>query len=431
LEKLKHYIRFGSHAEAKVLKEVKSHIRGLTFNANIVAHRPVAIYRLLFINFPAVDYFVDPQTYIFQLDPIKYYSNKKGKIKNSVLQLAKSYGEPFTNCCSLKPISPDEFLNSNIDSITKSVIEFQLNYINDEFNKIKTYEGYDDYENDNSNSSVLNPEFVIPPSFYLNIDKASFSKWLNLNESCIKSARVQFPDRIIVPELILDKRLLNNNEYLNDIIEKYNNLGLKRILIWIDDFDETEEDQINLGSLVSFYKRLDIGKISLFGGGFSLLLFYKKLLDGFCHGPGYGESRGIKPVGGGRPTAKYYLPYLMNRLDYTVCERILQTKNDLNSTYFKNVCNCKICKKNLTPPSQSTFFTTYGLTQLSSTGKSEIPVPTSLFNSHVHFLEHRFYEINEMTFDRLIKMFEEFIQWNESHSLISTEHLSSWIKILK
>lgn len=431
MQKLKHYIRFGSHTEAKVLKEVKSQISGLTFNANIVAHRPAAIYRLLYINFPAIDYFIDPQTYIFQLDPIKYYSNNKGNIKNSVLQVARAYGDPFINCCSLKPIGIGEFQNSNIDSFTKAVIEFQLNYINDEFNKIKTDEGYDDYESSNSNNSILNPEFVIPPSFYLNIDEASFPKWLNLNESCIHSARDQFADRKIVPELILDKRLLNSNKYLSEIINKYNSLGLERILIWIDDFNETEEDQINLNSLVSFYNKLKIGKISLFGGGFSLLLFYKKLLDGFCHGPGYGESRGIKPVGGGRPTAKFYLPYLMNRLDYAVCERILKSKDDLTSLYFKNVCNCKICRKNLTPPSQSTFFNTYGLTQLSSTGKSEIPVPISLFNSHVHFLEHRFYEINQMNFDKLVMMFEEFISWNETHRLISTEHLSSWIKILK
>lgn len=81
MQSINHYIRFGSNKEAKILRNraLKGKSFGLTMNANVIAHTPASIYRMLFTSFPDIDFFIDPQTYIVQFDPLKYYSSKKKK----------------------------------------------------------------------------------------------------------------------------------------------------------------------------------------------------------------------------------------------------------------------------------------------------------------------------------------------------------------
>ena len=208
-------------------------------------------------------------------------------------------------------------------------------------------------------------------------------------------------------------------------------MGLESVLVWIDDFDETDVPDYSLSYLVNFYTALDAKVINLYGGGFSNLLCKQKILSGFCHGPGYGESRGVKPVGGGIPNAKYYLPYIMKRVNYEDAYRLLKSKNVLNENYFRDVCNCEKCRQLLRDPFDQSFYSEFGLYKLSSTGKSNIPTQNTLFNNHVHFLNRRFQEIDVMTIDDIILYFESFLKWNAENKKISTQHIDNWLSIIE
>ncbi|MDQ1354463.1 MAG: hypothetical protein QG657_4772, partial [Acidobacteriota bacterium] len=92
MQPISHYLRFGSHKETKILKHrfLKEELFGLTLNANVVAHTPASIYKMIFLNFHKANYFIDPQTYILQLDPLKYYSTEKIKNGEKEMELKSS-----------------------------------------------------------------------------------------------------------------------------------------------------------------------------------------------------------------------------------------------------------------------------------------------------------------------------------------------------
>lgn len=431
MSEINHFIRFGSHAEAKIFREVKSSLKGITFNANVIAHTPAAIYKFLYIGFPDIPFFIDPQTYIYQLDPIKYYSNRKEDglvLKSSVDSLLDLFGEPVTSVRNtMRPLNHSVFETCDIDGFVERVIGFQINHLNDEYQKTKSDEGYDDY--DDNGLAVLKPLFVIPPYFYLNSDP-DFENWLELNIKMIESSFKHFPDREIVPEIVIDRNVLKSKSLVSSIISAYNRLDINNVLIWIDNFDETDEDLFSLTKLREFLSSFNADPINLYGGGFSNLLCKQKILSGFCHGPGYGESRGVKPVGGGIPNAKYYLPFLMKRINYEDAYRLLKTKGVLNEDYFEKVCNCVKCNELLKPPIEQSFYNEFGLYKLSSSGKINVPTQNTLFNNHVHFLNRRFYEINDMTIEKIDQYFVDFLEWNATKRMISTQHIENWRNII-
>lgn len=103
MQPISHYLRFGSHKETKIFKHplLKGKPFGFTLNANVVAHTPASIYKMIFLNFHKTPYFIDPQTYILQLDPLRYYSSEKirngekeTELKSSVDTLLTEYGGP-------------------------------------------------------------------------------------------------------------------------------------------------------------------------------------------------------------------------------------------------------------------------------------------------------------------------------------------------
>lgn len=75
-----------------------------------------------------------------------------------------------------------------------------------------------------------------------------------------------------MPELVIDKQLLFSKEAPSHIANIYNNFEeIKKIFLWIDNFNETEENDAYLHKLVEFLKQFK-GKqiINLYGGYFSL-----------------------------------------------------------------------------------------------------------------------------------------------------------------
>ncbi|MDQ1350212.1 MAG: hypothetical protein QG657_513, partial [Acidobacteriota bacterium] len=144
----------------------------------------------------------------------------------------------------------------------------------------------------------------------------------------------------------------------------------------------------------------------------------------------YGEYRGIKPVGGGIPTAKYYLPYISKRIDFELASSVLKKKALFNEKYFTEICDCAMCKHLLKPVPDETNFFGYGNYIESKSGKSQIPTEDTLMNNQLHYLLRRFSDINKVNVPGEKKRFNEFIAWNNQHRIVSTQHLENWIKAL-
>jgi uncharacterized C2H2 Zn-finger protein len=202
-------------------------------------------------------------------------------------------------------------------------------------------------------------------------------------------------------------------------------------MIWIDNFNHYDEDVL-LEKYVLFLNKLKGKKISLYGSFFDLLLSKKSILSGFCHGPGYGEHRGVKPVGGGIPTAKFYLPLLFQRVRAESAEQVLSKKRlFLKDIYFKKVCNCQRCQtafKNSKDLSVD-FIKYYSETHLSKKGR-ETPNPETLRNNQLHFIFKRLQEISHITIDSFNNEAEEDVKWLEKNNLIPYRHIRIWKDII-
>ena len=440
-KKMQHYIRFGSHNETKILtdRDLKNRIHHLTFNSNVVVHSPVAICKLL--NFKIngnISYFIDPQTYILQLSAKKYLLRKNEKTKNYVLKtsikkLLSEYGidsEKFLDSHFQEEIGKD------IKSLATNVIKFQQNFLENINKSLEKSDGYSDFQEDNKKK--IKPEFIVIPYFYLQTDQ--FSKWLDLNISAINTSILEFPDidnfacQLVVPkEVIFGEK----SGYKKLIIDHYSKIETNTILIWIDDLDETELSRKNIEDLVLFVKDIsNHGKkrvINLYGGFLSYILTLMGVWQGFCNGPGYGESRSVIPVGGGIPTAKYYLPKFYNRVNTEALVPQLLALNWIED-YFLNICNCRFCKKtfqttNVSIPRFMEIFGRYK-ENLSSNNR-QIPESKTLLSSQLHYLHRRIQLIENFHKDTIEKVYDEIkntlIEVDDCESYIpNADHLYVW-----
>jgi hypothetical protein len=439
MQQISHYIRFGSHKETKILRHraLKDKAFGLTLNANVVAHTPASLYRMLFTSLPDIDFFIDPQTYIVQLDPLRYYSSEKiingekvTQLKNSVQTLLKEYGKPVTGIINHMQSLDASDMKNGIAELTKNVIDFQKHFLFNSYKSKEVDDGYGDYSDSQEyDEKIIEPQYVIPPYFFLSLDEKN---WLELNEHAIREAlKLERPEKIAA-EIVMEKQILFSDSFLNEITDVYNSIDeIGTLFIWMDDFNETIVSSGYIEKFIKFLEKFENKRIiNLFGGHFSLLLCKEGILKGFCHGPGYGEHRGVKPVGGGRPTAKYFLPQISQRIDFELATSVLQKKNLLNERYFSEVCDCQVCKQLLSPVPDEINFSEYGKYTMSSTKKSQIPTEDTLSNNQLHYLLKRFSDIKKTNLRDDKKRFREFIEWNSRMRIVSTQHLENWIEVL-
>lgn len=439
MQSISHYLRFGSHKETKVLRHrtLRGKSFGLTMNANVVAHTPSSIYKMLFTRFPDIDLFIDPQTYIVQLDPLRYYSTEKiingekvTQLKSSVQTLLTEYGKPVSNVITNMERLDASDLENGTAELTRNVIHFQKHFLAESYRSNEEDDGYGDYRDyEDYEEKIIEPRYIIPPYFLLPLDEVD--DWLPLNERALREAlKDENPDKIAA-EIVLEKQVLLS-PYAEKIAGTYNSIReIETLLIWIDDFDEAEVSPVYLKKFIDFLEKFEDKKIiNLYGGHFSLLLCKEGILNGFCHGPGYGEHRGVKPVGGGIPTARYYLPHIYQRIDFELASSVLNKKGLLNERYFDEVCDCQVCRQLLSPVPDETKFYEYGKYMLSSTGKSEIPTEDTLKNNQLHYLLKRFSDIKKIDLPDQKKRFREFIDWNKRMKIVSTQHLENWLEVL-
>ncbi|MBW3568586.1 hypothetical protein KY385_00440 [Candidatus Parcubacteria bacterium] len=346
-----HYLRFGTHAESKYfLGNGKDMYDSIIFNGNMVAYTQSAIAAFI-INTHEKGFLIDPQTHAFQHD-LSYLKSKNSKgeekIKQSIQQLADMLGNPvLSKLESSLPVTPSDFGEQPvIDAFAEKVIKFQSNIID-------TVKEQDDWKYlkfklKDQKSSEPAPSGLIAPYFYMS--EVSYDRWLDINVKLINASIAHSGESELMAQLVIAKDVLTSPEDpISKIIEEYGNSEAKAVLIWVDQFNTVNASKTELAAFRRLAEGLKSkGKrvIDLYGGYFSVLLSKKEILDGVCHGLEYGESRAVKPVGGGIPMAKYYfypLHYRMRFTDFLTVHKAMGwgvSKKSFNS----KVCSCENCE---------------------------------------------------------------------------------------
>jgi len=446
MKNLKHWIRYGIPKDQKYIFEYRDYLDGIVINANMVVHIPNAIAGFLAERTTDKPFFIDPLTHAFQHKLNINPETGKSSMKPSLRKLRDRYGEPIKTVLNdedPRSITPDDFSGNKAKVFCKSVLEFQKTHLNE---MLKIRESYTYLEFLKRKSIVLEPRFLVAPYFYMS--SLTFDDWLPWNlkfiEFAKESARKNFPNDSIFAEIVIGKEVLNDDELCGDLVKEYTKVNPNGYLIWIDDFDTTRAGKKLLGNFVNLIKGLrkqGNPVINLYGGYFSVLLTkLKNGLTGMVHGPEYGESRSVVPVGGGIPVAKYYFFPLHKRMSYAEVLNILLNKNifaknDVNWFYSK-VCNCKICRDILKKDINNFQF--FGLSkevQLRPTIIRNYPLEETKDNCLRHYLEvkaREFEEIEQNSLGDALKKLDGAL--NEYKGLLGLEdtvYLRFWRDILR
>lgn len=343
----KHFVRYGTAAEQKYMKDYQHTFDGVVINGSMLAHVSKSISLFVHKDMRNKSFFVDPMTHSFQHDLSKIQNNE-GEIKSSIKKLIKIYGSPATILLTkFRPLRPDDFSNrKNLSEFVESVLEFQFKHIqeslSDEYREIVEYLRI---------SQLGQPDFLISPYFYLS--KNDQFKWTQVNLQLIEASmkhQALFNNLPVYAQLVIDRRYLSDTSELDKLIQSYSIAD--GLLYWIDGFDETEASVDELKAVKRMIRAFKDGNgekriLSLYGGYFSQLLL-KEGLDGVVHGLEYGENRDVVPVGGGIPLSKYYLPAVKKRIPANTMMYFLKINNIRKAQhFFDNICDCKVCKKTI------------------------------------------------------------------------------------
>ncbi|MCL2410114.1 MAG: hypothetical protein FWC97_00585 [Treponema sp.] len=375
MRKVIHIIRYGTVAEKIHLERTINTYDYLIINGNSAAFVSRAIAQFVvekFFTQKEKRFIIDPITYAFQqnIDLLKN-KTKIGDVvlKKSIKKLIENYGEPATKILDDNPIRPADFSDTLLmDEFCFKVLDFQYSIINKYINN-EELNKYLEYASELS-LEQFHPKLLIAPYFYLNHNDPDFNNWLDRNiqflNLSIKHSKNSFSNLPVFGQIVINKNILLNEEYVLRIIEAYNNCDCSGINIWVDGLDEHEDNQKILTGFINFLSKIKRKEIyNMYGGFFSILLTHKslKLLSGVSHGMEYGENREVYPVGGGIPVSKYYYYPLHQRKDFSKAYFLLrhegildETLDDLGNTnrYYSEICECPKCK-NIMGESMSNF----------------------------------------------------------------------------
>jgi len=358
-----HIVRYGTAADQKYLAEdFLDTYDQLVINANMVAHTPAALATFVTQRTKSKPYFIDPQTHAFQHDISHLEStSKKNKseatIKRSIRKLLDAYGDPARkNILSKKnprPIQPKDFDSKRkIEEFCRRVLEFQFSAISKEIEKSDAAKYYKFLKKKNKGVyNSFSPSIVVAPYFYLSF--SSYAKWLRINLDCAVASQeiARSLGAPLAVQVVLSKEILQERGSIDKIADYYA-LGVRpdAFLLWVDSFVESQATHSELIAFVQLLKKLSkhAQVVNLYGGFFSVALargVLKGQIGGVTHGIEYGEDRGVAPVGGGLPIAKYYMPPLRVRLSSRNALRPIRALDGFRdvASFHRVICSCKQC----------------------------------------------------------------------------------------
>lgn len=441
-----HGVRFGTHGEQSYITGgTESTYDTLTFNANLVAWSATGIAAFLCSSYSLAGektFFIDPLTHSFQHDP-SALKNDEGQVKPSVRKLVAAYGAPVEGRVGDSAVLPQDFDDEDLTrSFVERVIRFQHSQLDREARETDAWEMLEfKYEEEHGEILDLTPSFVIAPYHFMR--KSTVDKWINLNLKMANMAK-ESADFAIGVELVISPDVLTHKETRDKIIDEYSELDIRRIVIWLDGFSEHDVSSQELVALKTLTKGLSKnGKsvINLYGGYFSMLLGRPDgPLAGVCHGPGYGESREVTPVGGGLPRARFYWFDLHKRLRFADALRLFETKGWLNSEeqFFTHVCSCPQCESFINQHGVQEGFKKYGetkpvtFTRSGSTVSMDFPVSEAQKASARHYLFNKEREWAEVRTNALADLHRQLRTTMDtaarSLGLDSVAYLGNWIE---
>ncbi len=394
-------LRFGIARESKYISRYWRDIDVLLLTANSVAHTPKAI--ATFVGEKRIDRFlVDPLTHAFQHDPQFANNPDSGLPKSSLAKLAAAYGEPVEGRLGVEPVLPEHFANASIvNGFAERVIAFQQSTIAQKMDD----EGIMEYLEFAGIGEIARPAAVVAPYFYMSASTIEF--WLPLNVALVRASEaVSDPAIPLFAELVIAKDCLADDGAVASLVAAYGDAPCGGILLWVDDFCEAQAsaaELLRLRSLLSGLRELGKPVVNLYGGFMSMALCHDvgdRLLAGVCHGLEYGEDRAVIPVGGGVPTAKYYLPDLHERMKFVDVARVLTSLGWLNDapTFHSNVCNCETCLDTIAGDPLANF-ARFGemFTKRDKLGRErQYPYPDTRERSLAHYMNRKRTEWTEL-----------------------------------
>lgn len=338
------FIRFGIQRKKDFLRDVRESFDGLVLPANLLLYQyrstPLAVWMC---KHP---FFIDPMSYLFgqPYEDFKQRVKKGPRFKPSFSRLMEGHG-----------LDPDYYLKyeyttlmHSLDKTDKNISEFIDNSLNFQWNNVwdtiqEAAEGLMPSSDRNElKEELYRPAFLIPPYFLYSPSFTAESISTKLNNTILTychSQKEKWGD--IYPMLFILKDHLNT-KFIDDIlsIKKYDFPGY---CIWIEGFDEREATEEQIRGLVNLVKKLSEGDkrvVMLYGGFFSLILYYFGMTC-VCHGLAYGEARKISAYArqdSGPAPIRYYIRELHSFLTLENALVILRKRRDL-------ICDCPICKR--------------------------------------------------------------------------------------
>lgn len=435
-----HMLRYGIAREARYIVDHWADLDVLVFAANSVAHMPKAI--ATFVGERGIDAFlIDPLTHSFQHPPTFLINPDTRRIKSSVDKLATAYGGVSRDKAGREPVLPEDFRDeTEIRTLVANVLQFQINTIRGHLDK----EGVNEYLEYAGLGDRARPAALVAPYFYM--QATTIDDWADVNRRLLKEAASHSDGFSLLAELVIDRDVLVNDDHVATLLDVYSgDLGHDGVLLWVDNFSE---DSASLQELTGF-RRLAVGLrdsgtpvLNLYGGYLSMALCTAagdRILAGVCHGLEYGEDRAVVPVGGGIPTAKFYLPALHKRMRYQEAIRAVRGPGWLTTpdVYFQNVCNCGSCRRLIGMDPNVGFFS-YGrtTTKRDRNGRArEYPLPQTRENTLNHYLEAKAAEWDflsqasrEEVIDGLLRAHSEL---RRHVGLDEVAHLEIWVEFLR
>ena len=351
--KIDHWMTFSTFAEQRFfIYPSPDTYKGVIINANMAVHAPAGMAEFLLEKTDTLSFIIDPLTHAFQHDPRFIMSEKKDGtkiVKNSITQLAEEYGKPFIDTVGDRPITPDDFKNTDQrKKMVSKCIQFQREKLQSSraTKEIRKYLS--------KNEQELKPFALISPYFYLT--EIRYKEWLDLMKKCLSDTlALKTEKEKIFGAIVISQGVLGEKNILDKLIFNFSDVGVDGFLIWIDNFDEQSASISELKNFIYLCRELKNKSneiINLHGGYFSILAagnLGNSILSGVAHGPEFGEYRSVIPVGGGIPIAKYYIPKLHSRTKYRDAVNIFKTLGWLKNTsvFYENICSCEICKKTI------------------------------------------------------------------------------------
>jgi len=425
-------MRLGTHLEKHFFDDTDAY-DGIVVNANVVEAFPSAIASLL-ARFQK-PFVIDPITYGFAMPPINMMGNadpktKKREPKKTFLRLSYWYAEPlYTRLSAHRSTLLDDLRSEQIqDDLCRNVLSFQRERL------MTALRETDDEEYLVLGRGEIKPKVLMAPYFFM---QTLDDGWLDLNLSLVRKSVLAARGMPVYAMICVEPDLFNNQVDAERLASLYKGLECVGYFLWLNNFIEDRAKRTILRTLASFLNALRPKPVyNAYGGHLSQLLAFNGM-TGTCHGPGYGEHRDVLPVGGGLPSAQYYIRPLRKRMVYAEAEVIVPTSVP---EFYARICDCSVCKALV--KGDMSGFEGFGKfeTRVTEAGrKYTFSTPDSIRNCTLHYLQVKRREYSEIaaaiknsSASTIVTSLQADSQWLKARvGDFGVAHLNLWQELLQ